>query len=173
MAVVHIINKQSSTDDSIMRLVRRFVLATLSQLTAYHPFNCRLHFSPSHTSAECRHPCNVHRISWRSDRCDFHTSSCYYACSTKLVYHRTWKMLLQRFSEVPSLPRYLLPQIYNATLLRTYFEMETHQIVFLIISMQPVTFILFKVHQIQQIHFWFKRFYKVVNTRLLTRTLVF
>lgn len=34
MAVVHIINKQSSTDDSIMRLVRRFVLATLSQLTA-------------------------------------------------------------------------------------------------------------------------------------------
>lgn len=37
MAVVHIINKQSSTDDSIMRLVRRFVLATLSQLTAYHP----------------------------------------------------------------------------------------------------------------------------------------
>lgn len=74
-------------------------------------------------------------------------------CSSKTLYHRTWQMLFKRFPEVfASYPRYTM-QLYFATI----FEMLTHQISFLTISMQSVFFILLKGYQIQQITFLVKK----------------
>lgn len=62
-------------------------------------------------------------------------------------------MLFQRFPEVfASYPRYTM-QLYFATI----FEMLTHQIAFLTISMQSVFFILLKGYQIQHITFLVKK----------------